>query len=156
MWKKTKEDDDKKEKDEIVEKLAAILKHLFEIRGWGCQELTLPRQLSTFGGRESRLSWLKTARKRNAGKRGRAAAAAMKTDWRYIEVFTIFSFPVGDPTVNCKNQRKLNNYQNGRTRKRCKICMQILGILEENQAKDDFPIPKHHSLALLKLDFQKC
>ena len=37
-----------KEKDEIDEKLPAILKHLFEIRGWACQELTLPRQLSTF------------------------------------------------------------------------------------------------------------
>ena len=116
MWKKTKEDDDKKEKDEIVEKLAAILKHLFEIRGWGCQQLTLPRQLSTFQAGESRHSWLKTGRERNAGKkRVSRAAPGMKTDWRYIEVFTIFSFPGGDPTPNCKNQTKLNTCQIGRT-----------------------------------------
>ena len=103
-------------KDDIVEKLPAILKHLFEIRGWGCQQLTLPRQLSTFQAGESRHSWLKTGRERNAGKkRVSRAAPGMKTDWRYIEVFTIFSFPGGDPTPNCKNQTKLNTCQIGRT-----------------------------------------
>ena len=71
----------------------------------------------------------------------------MKTDWRYIEVFTIFSFPGGDPTLNCKKQtksfpKKQIFAKTEEVVKKCKIWTQTSDIWKK-QARDEFPTPKH-------------
>ena len=63
------------------------------------EKLKKKKQLSTsFKSEKADKSWLKSARKRNKGWGGQ--------QWRYIEVFTIFSFLVEVLTQNCKKQTK--------------------------------------------------